>query len=203
MSGVKSSLLGRAGHFLHRFLSEVTASVIVTASIAGATTAYLHYSNNQPTTVAPMAPAVLASAPASAPAAPAKPIVDLSGMLTPAVADPSVSQLQPVTTGKVQTQAQFQPAPKPAASSSQWRRKVVAVLAKTARKPETTTAGPDPLISTTPAAPLTPPDRSPANAAPRPAPTNEVGAPKPASADDNGDPPLLPPALVPQITLNP
>ena len=34
MTGVKTSMLERLGHFVHRFLSEVTASVIVTASVS-------------------------------------------------------------------------------------------------------------------------------------------------------------------------
>ena len=195
MTGATSSLRVRFGHFLHRFLAEVTASVVVTASIAGATTAYLHYSNNAPATaVAPLAPAVMASAPASLPG---KPIADLSGMLSPVVADPSNSQLQPVSLAKPSTQAQTLVPPKPA-SSAQWRRKVVAVLAKTARKPEAT-AGTDPLISTTPAVPLAPPDRSVAP----PDRSLADAAPKPASADDNGELQLLPPGLVPQVTANP
>ena len=98
MTGVQTSLLGRLGHFLHRFLSEVTASVIVTASIAGATTAYLHYSNNMPAPTVQQAAPVMASAPA-APSAPVRPATDLTGMLSPVVADPMQSQLQPATAG--------------------------------------------------------------------------------------------------------
>ena len=196
MTGVKTSMLERLGHFLHRFLSEVTASVIVTASIAGATTAYLHYSNNNPAPTVPQAAPVMASAPA-APSAPARPATDLTNMLSPVVIDPMSSQLQPVTAGRPLTQAQ-PPVTKPAAASnSQWRRKVIAVLAKT-RKPDTT-GSTDPLTSPAPAAPLTPPDRTMADATP-PATTP---APQPAAATGD-DAPLLPPGLIPQgTTANP
>ena len=195
MTGVNTSLLERLGHFLHRFLSEVTASVIVTASIAGATTAYLHYSNNAPAPTVQQAAPVMASAPA-APSAPVRPATDLTGMLSPVVADPMQSQLQPATAGKPLMQPQ-PPVTKPAsASSSQWRKKVIAVLAKT-RKPDTT-GSTEPLTSPAPAAPLTPPDRTLADAAPPPPAQTPAPAPQPVAAGD--DLPLLPPGLIPQGT---
>jgi hypothetical protein len=64
MSGVIGICVGKVGAFTQRFFSEVIASVITTACVAGATTAYLQFG-------------VSSNAPAE------KPPVDLAGLLSP------------------------------------------------------------------------------------------------------------------------
>src|SRR5215207_11569977 len=61
MSGVLGSAAARIGAFTQRFLSEVVASAVTTACVAGATAAYLNYESL--TTKEPDLSALLAPAP--------------------------------------------------------------------------------------------------------------------------------------------
>jgi hypothetical protein len=114
MSGVLGSAAARIGAFMQRFLSEVVASAVTTACVAGATAAYLNYESltmKEPDISALLAPApekgavAFVRTPKSAPAPATTPVTAKRKPASAATVAAARKPATPPTRPKIETSA--------------------------------------------------------------------------------------------------